>query len=392
MSWTRRSVLGALGALVAAPAVGATPPKRLVVVLADGGWDAWLTLDPRPEMVRERDQALVDGADETTSTYAGISFGSNPVSRPLTESFLARWASRAVVLRGVWSGAIGHEAALLRALTGTSTPGAPDLGAIVGSVLGHRHPVGYVDLSGRGMPGDLGGAMARVGVRQQLGWLLAPTEGAVDRAVADAWVRRRSSILRDGTAGGEAIADALVAARDRAGALRGAGADLVPGAWLKTDSTATLAADLLARDVCASVMLDSGQSWDFHERATGMNGSWEGLSDLLELLLTALDERGILDDTLVLVRSEMGRTPWRNPLGGTDHWPVGCALLLGGGLDGGRVVGATGDDHAALPVSLTTGLPDPAGEVISYGHLAAGVLAALGVDARLWLPDAPLGL
>ncbi len=51
----------------------------------------------------------------------------------------------------------------------------------------------------------------------------------------------------------------------------------------------------------------------------------------------------------VLVWGEFGRTPKINPQGGRDHWPpVGCALLAGGGLRTGQVIGSTDRlaDHA----------------------------------------------
>ncbi|MFT4623637.1 MAG: hypothetical protein ACI8PZ_002293 [Myxococcota bacterium] len=406
MGMSRRGFLSALGALVAAPAVGATRPSRLVVVLADGGWDPLLSLDPRPEIVRERDAGSARaGATEEIAWWGGLDVGSNPVQRPAVDAFFARWASRSVIVRGVWSGAIGHEAALLRTLTGTSELGRPDLAAIVGSVSGHRHPAGYVDLDGHGMFGGLEQTAIRVGARQQLGWMVdggaAPGHSAsarltgTDRGVIDDWVRRRSDDLRDGTATRDGIADAVRTSRDRAAELRAhpsLRAALDPGAWLTTERTPELVADLLADDVCVAAMLSSGQAWDLHERAAGMGLAWNALFTQLDALVSALDARGILDDTLILVRSELGRTPWRNSLGGTDHWPVCTAMLIGGGLAGGRVVGATGDAVEALPVSLSTGLPDPAGEVLTYAHLAAGVLEATGIDASRWLDGSALRL
>ena len=50
----------------------------------------------------------------------------------------------------------------------------------------------------------------------------------------------------------------------------------------------------------------------------------------------------MIDDVTVLVWGEFGRTPRINKNGGRDHWPnVGCALLTGGGIRGGQVIGAT---------------------------------------------------
>jgi hypothetical protein len=59
-------------------------------------------------------------------------------------------------------------------------------------------------------------------------------------------------------------------------------------------------------------------------------------------LLTDLDERGLLDQTLVIWMGEFGRTPKINPRTGRDHYPNAfSAVLAGGGIRGGRVVGAT---------------------------------------------------
>ena len=59
-------------------------------------------------------------------------------------------------------------------------------------------------------------------------------------------------------------------------------------------------------------------------------------------LITDLEERGLLDHTLVVLMSEFGRTPRINKNGGRDHWPrVSCALLAGGGIDTGQVIGST---------------------------------------------------
>jgi uncharacterized protein (DUF1501 family) len=59
-------------------------------------------------------------------------------------------------------------------------------------------------------------------------------------------------------------------------------------------------------------------------------------------LLDDLEDRGMLEDTTVIVWGEFGRTPRINRKGGRDHWPrVSCAAMFGGGLRGGQVVGST---------------------------------------------------
>ena len=59
-------------------------------------------------------------------------------------------------------------------------------------------------------------------------------------------------------------------------------------------------------------------------------------------LITDLDQRGLLDSTLVVVNSEFGRTPKVNAGGGRDHWPrVFSVVLAGGGVKRGQVYGAS---------------------------------------------------
>lgn len=87
--------------------------------------------------------------------------------------------------------------------------------------------------------------------------------------------------------------------------------------------------------------------WDWHGKPYGTN--FENCREHLPMLdkgVTALIEdlelRGMLDDTTVLVWGEFGRTPKINANGGRDHWPrVACALMAGGGMKTGQVIGST---------------------------------------------------
>ena len=66
-------------------------------------------------------------------------------------------------------------------------------------------------------------------------------------------------------------------------------------------------------------------------------------------LVTALDEAGLLERTLVVATGEFGRTPRFNCSGGRDHWPAAwTTLFAGGGVQGGRIVGST-DADGAMP-------------------------------------------
>jgi hypothetical protein len=86
-------------------------------------------------------------------------------------------------------------------------------------------------------------------------------------------------------------------------------------------------------------------------------------------LLDDLDRRGLLDSTLVVASGEFGRTPRINAEAGRDHWPgVWTALLAGGGIDGGRTIGASNRQGA-----------EPADRPIRPEQLLATIYAHLGI-------------
>jgi len=88
-------------------------------------------------------------------------------------------------------------------------------------------------------------------------------------------------------------------------------------------------------------------------------------------LVTDLDERGLLDSTLVVMMGEMGRTPKVNAQAGRDHWSMAQSVLFaGGGVKPGIVIGAT-NKSATAPVS------DP----VSVEDLLCTIFHQMGVDS-----------
>src|SRR5262249_54497814 len=91
----------------------------------------------------------------------------------------------------------------------------------------------------------------------------------------------------------------------------------------------------------------------------------------LSALLDDLDTRGLLDSTLIVAVGEFGRTPKINDKAGRDHWnDVYSALLAGGGVRGGRFLGAS-DKRAE----------HPADRPATPADLGATILDRLGVGA-----------
>ncbi|MEP4079649.1 DUF1501 domain-containing protein [Haloferula sp.] len=90
------------------------------------------------------------------------------------------------------------------------------------------------------------------------------------------------------------------------------------------------------------VSLTAG-SWDHHDNIkNGIDKQLPPVDKAIAALINDLDQRGMLESTLVLVTSEFGRTPKINPNGGRDHWPrVFSTMLAGGGVKKGYVHGSS---------------------------------------------------
>lgn len=98
----------------------------------------------------------------------------------------------------------------------------------------------------------------------------------------------------------------------------------------------------------------------------------------LSALLDDLHDRGLEKDVSVIVWGEFGRTPTINKDGGRDHWPkVSCALMAGGGMKMGQVIGAT-DRLAGEAIERP----------VEFGEVFATLYATLGIDiSKVTLPD-----
>jgi hypothetical protein len=121
---------------------------------------------------------------------------------------------------------------------------------------------------------------------------------------------------------------------------------------------------------------DAGDGgWDHHYRnfqiMQDRHGPW--LDQALAALLDDLQERGLLESTLVLAMGEFGRSPKINIAAGRDHWEHCYSVLAaGGGVKGGRVVGSS-DARAEHPHDRP----------VTPADLAATVQQAVGIGSEL---------
>ena len=118
-------------------------------------------------------------------------------------------------------------------------------------------------------------------------------------------------------------------------------------------------------------MVANGMPWDCHVMNHEIHQMLvPELDRVIYHLVTDLEERGLLDKTLIVMMGEFGRTPWLNASRGRDHYPDAWSLAMAGcGIQPGVVVGAT--DANGIEVT-----ENPFNEK----NLFATIFTALGID------------
>ncbi len=403
---TRRTALlggaalaGGLGLATRARVARAqAPARKLLIVLASGGWDPTYSLDPKVG------SSVIDAPSGTVSEFAGLPILTDP-GRPSVGEFFTRYGDRSTVVNGLQVRSFVHADCMKRVLTGTASDQNADFGALVASETGIDRPVPYLVLGMSAMSGPLAPITSRAGTTNQLSSLLvpsaadpflpaaslAPTGG--EQALVDQYLQAaaaREKALRGQYGSSARQLDAFTQSLDRAGLLKrfaqergGFGArGYTPDLMVQVD----VAISALSGDLCQVAMMEL-PNWDTHQDNAQQGPMHEALYAALLHLADSLEQNALLDSTAVVVLSEMGRTPKLNAASGKDHWPVTSCLVFGSGVAGGRVIGGTDDAQNALSVDLANGSVLTDGKQIQGGNLAAGLLRLAGVDPAAHFPD-----
>ncbi len=346
---------------------------HLIVLWMAGGPSHLDTFDPKPG----RKTAGALGAIPTA--VDGLSF-----SEPLP--LLAKEASALAVVRGLTSGEGAHERAtrlLQTAYPPSATLEHPHVGAWLARAL--ADPAcdlpAFVAFGPSTGSGFLGGRTAPFEVTNPSRPLadLAPPVGAARQRRREALLDALGHALPD--AGDAPVAEAWRSARARARRLLASPAVLAFDASKETEASRAAygktpfgTACLLARrlvEAGVTVVHVSLGGWDLHQHAYPATANLlKQVDPAFASLLRDLRERSLLDRTLVLWMGEFGRTPDLNATSGRDHHPHAfSAVLAGGGIPGGTVVGRTDEDGRKV---VQDPVPPPA--------LLATAIALAGLD------------
>jgi uncharacterized protein (DUF1501 family) len=373
--------------------VGAADLK-FIFVFAQGGWD------PTRVFATEFSNKNVDmEPDGELMTVGGLTFVDHP-DRPSVTAYLQANGARTLFMNGVMIRSISHQICTMISMTGTTSGLTPDWPAILASAVTGR-TIPHLVLSGPSFPGDLVTDVARTGSNGQLEALLSgaaldwsdtPVKGLPlpTQNIVDDYIQERANAFATTAAtspGAKLLASdmksAVAAARDLKN-LRYV-MDFTGGTTLE-DKT-QVAVDALSIGLSRCVTLSDEMSWDSHAdndatQSKLFEALFYGLSQLhnkLEATPGAVAPT-LADETVVVVLSEMGRTPLLNGFLGKDHWPYTAMMITGPNVLGGRVIGGYDDDYYGLEVDPASGEAADGTQVLSAEAVGATLLAMADID------------
>ena len=352
--------------------------KSVIWVWLGGGPTHVETFDPKMDAPREYRSTT----GECKTPIPGVSIGG-------TYPKLAQQMKNMAIVRSFAHGNSSHGSGTTWVMTGYNdrTKMRPSMGSIIAKAKGTAHPVtglpSYVRIGGIGSDGP-----GWLGTRFQA---LSPSGQArknMELAVDASRFESRRGLL-------DSI-DVINRKVDRSGQMEGLDGfeqqafDLVLGSAkdafdIKKEDPKVRARYgkglgeqlLLARRLTGAgsrfVNIQYG-GWDMHGKIqNAMNRRSPQMDQGLSALIEDLKQSGQIDNTLLVVTGEFGRTPRVNKNAGRDHWGRLCTLMLaGGGLRMGQVIGKSSPK-----------LEDPAERHITPQDMLATVLQMFGLDSKL---------
>ena len=396
--------LGSMDAMLRQRAQAAVKgDRKFLFYFANGGMDA-TPFDPK---YGEDGISSVGGTDMDPDTFLGqageltYSLGEDRMNMDL---FFRRWGHRVAMLRGVNVHSAGHDTGRQWVMTGSSASSLPDWPTILASEGTVEYPMPHLVFSGPSYPGQFGASVVRGGGGTLLDLIDGSINGTVDKPAPlipppsdyamDALVYKRSS-RKWANAQGAARErmDAYLGNLERAMELEGRRFE----AGLNDEGSSLLDRSIMALEVmrlglsrCAMLRIPGG--WDTHggnqNVGTQLDSFFGVLNQVFDHMATTpgLSAPWLAGEVVVVVATELGRTPRFNGSMGRDHWPYASMLVAGSGVNGGQVFGKTDAGLISEPISLATGKPDSAGTVLGSEHVGTALLQLGNVDPERYLP------
>lgn len=362
-----------------------------VVVHAEGGWDTTALMDPKgtPRVNRTYTAADIVSAGNIlhAPTAAALPGGMT------NEAFFSKYANELLVVNGIDIAVNNHSPCTRYVGSGKlNSAQYPSFPALAAACIAPDAPLAFMALGGASATGNL---IAKNNIAYMPSLLELARADYVDQSHDWTWnapaaTSRIDEALAEVSQGSlpgtqrarRFIHDAQVASQDLSWIEPHAPA-VVPSDPVKLQMEVALTTFVSGTAVAATVGF--GQFDSHNNNDVEQTPLIAQLLDAVDHLMEGATRLGIRDQLVVIMSSEMGRTPWYNQYDGKDHWSVGSMMFMGAGISGNRVVGgtqidpATGEDQSPMLINPTTLALDSNGIRIRPEHIHEALRELAGI-------------
>ena len=336
-----------------------------VVFNASGGWDTTYMMDPKGvegiNRLYQHDEILTEGAHRFAPIAKHVQQGMS------NEDFFKKYGKELLTLNGLDFSVNNHTPGARYMATGKlDSLSYPTFPALVAACRGAEAPLAFLTFGNYSATGNLV-PMSRVPYLQSLGLLaMADSVGGqplhpyhdpfvVDRIERTLEQQFEARVSETRLPRVERSQSTLYSAQVNSKSLKRV-VPFIPKemARERLSQQADIALASFKAGVCVSANLSIGQ-FDSHN-----NNDPDQMKLIPELLagidyiLRKAEDLQIRDKLIVIMQSEMGRTPNYNNGNGKDHWSIGSVMFIGPGITGNRVIGATDEHQFLVPVDPET--------------------------------------
>ena len=336
-----------------------------VIFNASGGWDTTYLMDPKG--VGEINRLYKEGDIQTKGNHKFAPTAGQVKAGMSNEEFFGEFGSELLVMNGIDYSINNHAPGARYMATGKLDSLAyPTFAALVAACKGPSCPLAYLTFGNYSNTGNLV-AMSRIPYLPSLQRVANADhiEGNIKSPYHDDFVMDRiEKTLKEQTDATlsktvlpriERAENMLYAAQLNSKALQRV-TPFIPKSIPKErlSQQAEIALASFKAGVCVSANLTIGQ-FDSHANndVDQMKLIPEFLAGIAYVVRRA-EELKIRDKLVIIVQSEMGRTPNYNNGNGKDHWSIGSIMFMGQGIRGNRVIGATDEKQFSIPIDPAT--------------------------------------
>jgi hypothetical protein len=367
-----------------------------ILISCDGGWDPTSLIDPK-------------GDENGMNSYptAGIEEAGNIRYAPLEfqQEFFQAHFEKLMVINGIDMSTNGHEQGRRYTWSGNLSEGHPSLGAVIAAKHGPALPMAYIT---NGSYDFTAGIVAptraeNVDIIPRIAYSNRIRPDDENSRFHSEYAMERIREAADARLEAQKQRVALPKVRDAMGVLHTARlgeAELkdvlsflpedMNGSGLENQAAVAIAAFRAGLGVSVNMRMGGFDTHGDHD-----NRHIPRLATVLraiDFVWQQAEAAGIADEIVVAVGSEFGRTPGYNGGNGKDHWSVNSMMLMGKGIPGNTVIGASDPGHEPLRINPETLELDDNGIRIRPEHIHAELRRIGGIDRDQFALQFPLDL